>query len=59
VAQGSILGTKFSLVIGWIMAGLFPGISEISNGEIKLERGLDKSELDLQGLLKGILLQRG
>jgi hypothetical protein len=41
------------------MAGLYPGISEISNGEIKLERGLDKSELDLEGLLKGSLLQRG
>ena len=41
------------------MAGLYPGISEISNGEIKLERELDKSELDLEGLLKGSLLQRG
>jgi len=37
----------------------FSGISEIRNGEIKLGSGLVKSELDLQGPLKGSLLYRG
>jgi len=37
----------------------FSATSEIRYGEINLGRELVKSELDLQGLLKGRLLHRG
>ena len=37
----------------------FSGRSEIRYGELNLERGLVKSELDLQGLSKESLLHRG
>jgi hypothetical protein len=50
-----IMQPSYRLDNGWS----FSGTSEVRYGEIKLGRGLVKSKLDLQGLLKGRLLHGG